>query len=131
MSEKKGIVDISALTTPPEKHELATARFFAQRGRDVSFICPSSIPEVYRPDILMDGMEWEIKAPIGSGKKTIERNIHKAVKQSKNIIFDFRRIALPEEKCLSQLEREFNERGYLRNLLVIKKNGELVEYSRK
>ena len=86
---------------------------------------------MYRPDIVMDGVEWEIKAPTGNGKKTIERNMHKAAKQSKFIIFDLRRISLPEKQCLSQLEREFNERGYLRRLLIIKKDGELMDFTRK
>lgn len=130
MNGKKGIIDISALSTPPEKHELRTAKFFADRGKDVVFICPSSIPEVYRPDIRMDGVEWEIKAPTGNGRKTIKRNIHKAAKQSKFIIFDLRRIALSEAQCIAQLEREFTERAYLRKLLVIKKNGELIEFSK-
>lgn len=129
MAEKKGIVDISALTTPPEKHELLTAKFFAEAGKDVVFICSSGIPEAYRPDILMDGVEWEMKAPTGNGKKTIERNMHKAAKQSRFIIFDLRRIGLPEQQCMSQLEREFNERSYLRKLLIITKAGELKEYS--
>ena len=48
---------------------LYTAKFFADKGKNITFICPSSIPEVYRPDILMDGKEWEIKSPIGKGKK--------------------------------------------------------------
>ena len=33
-----GIIDISQLNTPPEKHELATAKFFAERGKDIIFI---------------------------------------------------------------------------------------------
>ncbi len=130
MAGKTGIIDISTLTTPPEKHELMTAKYFAETGKDIIFICPSSIPEAYRPDILMDGVEWEIKAPTGNGKKTIERNMHKAAKQSRFIIFDLRRIGLPKEQCISQLEKEFNERGYLRKLLVITKSGELIEFSR-
>ena len=125
-----GKIDISQLNTPPEKHELATAKFFSEKGKDIVFICPSNIPEVYRPDILMDGVEWEIKAPIGNGKKTIERNMHKAAKQSKYIIFDLRRISLEEKRCISQLEREFNERVYLKKLLVITKSGELETFSR-
>ena len=37
MADKKGIVDISALSTPPEKHELATDRYFAKLGKDIVF----------------------------------------------------------------------------------------------
>ena len=50
---------------PPEKHELKAARFFAELGYDIEFIPPSNIPDVHRPDILMQGKEWEIKSPQG------------------------------------------------------------------
>ena len=123
----KGMIDISQLQTPPQKHELATARFFADLGKDIIFIVPSNIPEVYRPDIVMDGIEWEIKSPIGKSRRTIEKNFHKAALQSKNIIFDLRRINVPEAQCLKQLEREFLDKGTHR-LLVITKSGELVKF---
>ena len=131
MAEKKGIIDISGLLTPPEKHELMTAQFFANMGKNVSFIRPSSIPEVYRPDILMDGVEWEIKSPIGCGKKTIERNFRKAAMQSKFVIFDLRRIGIDEDKCISKLEREFEKRGIIKRILIIKKDGTLLEIPKK
>lgn len=126
---KKGIVDISNLNTPPEKHELMTANYFADLGMDVVFIRASNIPGVYRPDIMMDGTEWEIKSPEGKGKRTIEKIYHKAAMQSKNIIFDLRRCRIPESTCLTQLEREFKDK-LTKRLLVIKKNGELVEFSK-
>ena len=124
---KRGTVDISNLVTPPEKHELATANYFADMGKDVTFIRPSNIPGAYRPDILMDGIEWEIKSPIGKGKRTIEKNYHKAALQSKNIIFDLRRVKIPDNQCLKQLEIEFKDK-HTKRLLVIRKNGELVEF---
>ena len=77
----------------------------------------------------MDGSEWEIKSPEGKGKRTIEKNYHKAALQSKNIIFDLRRIQVPEKLCLSQLEREFRDKRTKR-LLIIKKDGGLVEFSK-
>ena len=131
MGNKIGVIDISRLNNPPEKHELATAKYFSEMGKDVVFICPSSIPGAYRPDIIMDGVEWEIKSPIGKGKKTIERNMHKAAMQSQYIIFDLRRINLNEKQCISQLEQEFYERKYLKELLIIKKNDELITFSRR
>ena len=70
-----GKIDISKLKVPPEKHELDTARFFADRGHDIEFIPPSNIPGLHRPDILMMGIEWEIKCPKGKGKNTISRNL--------------------------------------------------------
>ena len=48
---------------------------------------PSDIPNVHTPDIRMDDIEWEIKCPEGSCKRTIEKNIVKAELQSHIIIF--------------------------------------------
>ena len=91
-----GKIDISKLNKPPEKHEFETARFFAELGYDVEFIPTSNIPEMHRPDVLMMGVEWEIKCPTGKGRGTISRNIKNAAKQSHNIILDLRWIAVPE-----------------------------------
>ncbi len=125
---KIGTIDISRLDTPPEKHEFETAKYFAAMGKDIIFLKPSNNPETYTPDILMDGVEWEMKCPTGDSKRTIETNFRKAVKQSKYIIFDLRRIKVAEKLCLSQLEKEYNARKYLKRLYVIRKNGELKKY---
>ena len=63
--ENERNIDISDLLTPPEKHELNTARYFSEMGKKIKFIRPSNIPEVYRPDFTMDGIEWEMKSPEG------------------------------------------------------------------
>ena len=126
-SNMSGKIEISKLNVPPEKHELETARYFATRGYDIEFIPPSNIPEVHRPDILMLGIEWEIKCPIGKGRNTISRNIKQAVKQSENIIIDLRRIALPEKQCIIQIEKQVHERRSIKRILVIKKDQELLD----
>ena len=127
----RGSIDISQLRVPPEKHELETARFFAERGYDIVFISPSNVPEVHRPDILMAGVEWEIKSPIGKGRNTIIRNIKQATKQSQNIIIDLRRTAIPENTCIAQIEKRFRERTSIKRILVVKKNGVLMSFSRR
>lgn len=131
MGNKIGVIDVSRLNNPPEKHELETAKYFAAMGKDITFIRPSSIPNQHRPDIFMDGLEWEMKAPMGSGKRNIEYNFRKAVTQSKNIIFDLRHVKISEKQCITQLEKEFTQRPYLNKLYVIKKNGELLIYPKK
>lgn len=123
-----GRVDISALNTPPEQAEFDTAKYFAALGKDVTFIRASSIPKQRTPDILMDGVEWEIKCPEGHSKRTIESNFRKAVQQSKYIIFDLRRVKMSENACISQLKREFNARPYLKRLYIIMKNGTLLKF---
>ena len=125
-----GIIDISKLNTPPKKHELETARYFADRGHDIIFLTPSNIPDFHTPDILMDGIEWEMKAPQGRGKRTIEKTLLTALAQSCYIIIGLRRINLSESQCISKLEYNFEHKKRLKRLLVIKKNGQLLTYSR-
>ena len=125
-----GRIDISQLNTPPDKSEFAVAKYFAELGKDIVFIPPSAIPGQHRPDILMDGVEWEIKCPEGSSKRTIENAIRTAVRQSKSIIIDLRRIQLSDSSSVSNLEKEFNGRKYIKRIYVIRKNGSLLLYSR-
>ena len=122
-----GKIDISKLKISPEKHELKVARFLAELGYDVEFIPPSNIPGVHRPDILMQGIEWEIKSPKGKGKNTIQKNFKIAVKQSHFIIFDLRRVNIAEEKCIFEIEKQMKLRPYMKRLLVICKNETLLE----
>ena len=125
-----GRIDISQLNTPPDKSEFAVAKYFAELGKDIVFIPPSAIPGQHRPDILMDGVEWEIKCPEGNSKRTIENAIRTAVRQSKSIIIDLRRIQLSDSSSVSNLEKEFNGRKYIKRIYVIRKNGSLLLYSR-
>lgn len=104
---KIGTIDISRLKTPPEKSEFETAKYLAEKGKNIVFIRPSSIPNQHRTDILMDGLEWEIKCPKGKSRRTIENNMRKAIMQSHNIIFDLRHIKLSEDKSIAKLEHEF------------------------
>ncbi len=110
---------------------METAIFLAERGKSIVFIKPSQIPNTHTPDIIMDGIEWEIKAPTGGSKRTIETNIRNAVKQSHYLIFDLRRIKITEKQCISQLEKELRCRRYIKRMLVITKTGELLEYPQK
>ena len=112
---------------PPEKHELDTARYFAALGYDIEFIPPSNIPTVHTPDIKMNGVEWEIKCPTGKGRNVISRNIKNAAKQSHHIIIDLRRISMIEDKCVLEIMRKFKHHQSIKQILVIKKDGELLE----
>ena len=64
----KGKIDTTKLNTSPERHELETAKYFAELGYDIVFIPTSNIPNMHTPDIKMAGHEWEIKSPQGNEK---------------------------------------------------------------
>ena len=125
-----GKIDVSELISPPESLEFETAKYFAALGKNVVFILPSHIPNQHSPDIKMDGVEWEIKCPVGKSKRTLENNMRKALKQSRNIIFDLRHLKLSEKSSINQLENEFKNRTRIKKLLIIKKDGELIEFKR-
>lgn len=128
---KTGKIDISQLNTPPEKAEFSTAKYFAELGKDIVFIRPSNIKENYRPDFTMDGKGWEVKNPTGKGKSTIDRNLRHAVEQSDHIIFDLRQYKGDEKSCISKLRKEFQLRHNIHNLLIIKRNRELISLPEK
>ena len=126
-----GKIDISELNIPPEPSEFETAKFFSNMGKDIVFIRPSSIPGHRRPDIIMDGLEWEIKCPEGKSKRTIENNIVSAEGQSPYIILDLRHVKLPEKFCISQIEINFRSRSKIKRILVITKGLKLIEFPPK
>lgn len=124
---RRGIIDISQLRTSPETHELKTAEFFSELGKDIVFLKPSNIPGSYRPDIRMDGIEWEIKSPTGKGKRTLEKNYEKAAEQSSNIIFDLRRCELNDAESIKRLKKLFLIK-HSKRLLIITKRGSLLKF---
>ena len=79
----------------------------------------------------MDGSEWEVKNPVGKGKRTIERNLHHALEQSDHIIFDLRHFKGNEDDGVSKLQKEFRLRHNIREISIIRRNGELITFSKK
>ena len=123
---KKGRIDISALNVPPEKHEYETAKYFASRGFDVIFLKPSDIKGMNSPDFEMARIMWETKSPIKYSKSSFEDNFKKAAKQSKNIIFDLRRLNKQDEIKYFQEIRKRKNTHKIKTLLVISRDGRLL-----
>ena len=114
-----------------ESHETATVVFFTELGYDVELIPKSNIEGLHKPDIHMDGLDWEIKSPKGEGKWLIPNTLKKAQHQSDNIIIDLRRIKIPQEKCLIDLKREFNHSKRIKRLKIITKSHKLLEFDKQ
>ncbi len=113
-----------------EQHELDVAKVLNKLGKDVEFILPSRVKFSRTPDIKMDGLLWEIKSPKGSSSRTIENNLRTALKQSKNIIIDLRRIKIDETKAISQIAKQFKYSKLIREIIIIKQNKEIIDISR-
>ncbi len=111
-------------------HENATAVFLTEQGFDVDLIPPSNIEGVHTPDIEMDGLRWEMKAPLGEGNQLMENTIQRALKQSQNIIIDLRHTKRHQTKCLRELEKQFTSKKSLKRLKIITKSGKTLDFEK-
>ena len=130
MSSKNGKGTIIPNGVILEAHELATVVFFTELGHDVELIPRSNIEGLHLPDIIMDDLKWEIKAPKGEGKWVIKNTVQKAKHQSENIIVDLRRIKLPQEKCITELNSHFKLAKRIKRMKIITKGGKLLELNK-
>jgi hypothetical protein len=116
----------------PERHELETVNFFAAMGKDIEFIKPSEVKKLKNPDIQMDGVIWEMKVPTGHSKRTIENNYRTAENQSRNIIFDLRRIKIDEKTAISQIQNRWAKGSRkVSKILIITKNEQMLDLRKK
>jgi hypothetical protein len=111
----------------PEPHEIQTALFLKKNGKDIKFLAPKNRNLVKTPDIFMDGLKWEIKAPISNGARVMEHALRSATKQSPNVIIDLRRCKLSDERAIRQIKHEAEKRKTtLKRLLIIAKSQKIV-----
>lgn len=111
----------------PEAHELDTVDVFLAMGENVEFIAPSRTKQSKTPDIKMQGVLWEMKSPTGTTKKTIERQLQRAVKQSKYVIFDGRRTKLDDGYIEKELKRQMSMTRSLKRLIFITKSAKAID----
>ena len=114
----------------PEQHELETAGTLADIGYDIEFLRPSRTKGVHTPDIKMRGILWEIKSPTGNGKKTVEKQLQRAGRQSKNIVFDGRRSKLSDEYIEKELRRQYRLSQSIKRLVFIDKMNRCIDIKR-
>lgn len=62
----------------PSEHEVLTALRLAEEGVDVLFRIDSREEGVKNPDVEMNQQVWELKAPTGQGKNTVDSQMKRA-----------------------------------------------------
>jgi hypothetical protein len=113
-----------------EKHEYKTILIFTEMGIDVELIPKSERKGIHTPDVIMDGLRWEMKSPKGEGKYSMQNTIQKAVKQSRNVIVDLRRVKRSQGRCLQELKKEFDNSNSLQRLKIITKSHRILDYKK-
>ena len=126
--KKKGKITPNGVVL--KTHENATAVFLTEQGFDVELIPASNIEGVHTPDIKMDGLKWEMKAPLGEGNQLMENTIQRALRQSQNIIIDLRHTKRHQTKCLRELEKQFLNKKGIKHLKVITKSGKTLDFEK-
>ena len=113
-----------------QEHEFVTVKLFIEMGIDIELIPKSQIKGYRQPDIMMGGLAWEIKAPIGNGKKTIQNTLQGAAEQSRNIIIDLMRSKMPEDEAIKGYEQYFMNSKRIKRMKIIKKSREILDFSK-
>ena len=126
--KKKGKITPNGVVL--KTHENATAVFLTEQGFDVELIPASNIEGVHTPDIKMDGLKWEMKAPLGEGNQLMENTIQRTLRQSQNIIIDLRHTKRHQTKCLRELEKQFLNKKGIKRLKVITKSGKTLDFEK-
>lgn len=126
MPQYEVIVNTSVADRPKD-HEMKAALIVANNHfrADVVFLRP----EIYKtPDLEANSVKWELKSPLGQGKKTIENNMRAARRQSEHIIIDFGRMKLHQTKALANIRYYIQKYPrQFKHILVITKSGEVIE----
>ncbi len=118
----------ASLSPYPEKHEVSAAALLTDFFRmNVEFIVRSSQKT---PDFRIGRTEWELKSPTGSGKRNIQHQFSKALKQSKNIVFDARRSKIHIAKIENELSYQFKMAPSIKRLVIIDKRGCVFELTK-
>ena len=113
-----------------ETHENATVVFLTECGFDVELIPLSHRKGAKTADLIMGGIEWEMKAPSGNSKNTIENIFRGALRQSPNVIFDLRRSKMPQQKCIREIMGRFEYSSKAKRMLIILKSKKMLDFDK-
>jgi hypothetical protein len=129
MEHKKASVIIPTnLSSPLEDHEVEVAWILAYHYNDViEFLRPVDGYRIKTADIVMNGVMYEIKSPIGHSKTTISRQIERAAKQSKYIVLDGRRTAISDTEIENKIRFVLSVRQSVQKVIFITKQQTVVE----
>ena len=108
----------------PKPHEESAAAILSRYfGGDVYFIRTTGHET---PDVLIRGVDWEIKSPVGSGKNNIQKNMREAARQSNNVVIDLRRSKLHQNRALGYINQFLERPNTLKRVLIITKTGKVL-----
>ena len=108
---------------PPEPHEVDVALILSNHYQTtVEFLIPVDDYKRKSPDIVMLGVEWEIKCPRGAARSTISNTLRWATKQASNVIIDTRHTQLDYDGIEKKVRLEAHRKSAFRKAILIDKS---------
>ena len=109
-------------------HEERTAEALAASGMTVRFLRRQEGDHIRTPDVVVDGERWEMKSPQSSDMDKVRKTLRSALGQSRNIIFDSRRIkGVPDFKIERELRKQAEAIRQIRRLVFVNKKREVID----
>lgn len=126
MKKKEGYVIIPG-GVQPWPHEERVAKILAAEGCRVEFLPKGTVKTA---DILLDGVEFEIKSPKTTSANSLEHLLKKALKQSSNIIIDTARMKNSRDDNIRKfLIAQAKSRKQIKKLIMITKYRQVIDIS--
>lgn len=113
-----------------QDHEYATIKTLLLAGYNIQLLPPVQGKGIKTPDLTIEGIPWEMKAPMGNGKRTVQNTLMRAGKQAENIIIDLRRSKMQEDQAIMAFKKEFSLAKKLKRLKIITKREEILDFSK-
>ena len=111
----------------PWPHEQRVAKILALVGYVVEFIPKTNSKSA---DILLNGVEFEIKSPKSGNTNSLEHILKKALKQSCNIIVDTSRMKnVRDDNTRRFLVSQMRMRKTIKKMIMITKQGRIIDIS--
>lgn len=125
---KNKVIVPSDISPYPKPYEMSAAVILSRHfNSDVYFIKRSPLKTA---DVKIENISWEIKSPTGKGKRNIQHQFSRAIKQSCNIVFDARRSKIHIAKITRELDRQFMMTKAIKRLLLITKTERVIEFEK-
>ena len=97
-------------------------------GMTVEFIRRSEEYRTTSADVIIHGEEWEIKAPRSDKASAVDKNVRKALHQSKCVIFDSRRMKrIPDSTVEKELRKSALILRSMKHLLFVNRHGDVID----
>lgn len=112
----------------PQAHEWVSYIRLAQNGHYISIRKTSDVDGRKNPDLNLDGVVSELKAPVGESPDALRRNLRVAKRQSRSIVIDLYRSPIEEDVALQALRSGYSRynKDIDRVLVILKNRDEVI-----